>query len=117
MISQFINLVYIMKGQYIYIYICTVSKSAPALIVLSDSELGSIVLNAPDLDNTSSLYDLRDFTLLLPPGITLLNIGHLQRLSLGQMPKLSICVVYTLEKQYSVSCNSYLYNCLYKFLT
>ena len=27
------------------------------------------MLNAPDLDNTTSLYDLRDFTLLLPPGI------------------------------------------------
>ena len=59
---------------------------------MGSSELGSIVLNAPDLGNTTSLYDLKDFTLLLPPGITLSTIGHLQRLSLGQMAKLSICV-------------------------
>ena len=97
------------------VYICKFCSCIDnSIIILQHVEFGSIVLNAPDLDNTSSLYDLRDFTLLLPPGITLLNIGHLQRLSLGQMAKLSICVtcVYTLEKQYSVSCNG----CLQLFI-
>ncbi|KAL5486419.1 hypothetical protein EMCRGX_G018891 [Ephydatia muelleri] len=42
---------------------------------VGSSELGSIV-NAPDLGNTTSFYDLKDFTLLLPPGITLSTIGH-----------------------------------------
>ena len=113
MTSKFINLVYIMKG----LYICKFCSCIDSIIILQhagSSELGSIVFNAPDLDNTTLLYDLRDFTLLLAPGITLLNIGHLQRLSLGQMAKVSICVtcVYALEKQYSVSCNS----CLQLFI-
>ena len=50
---------------------------------MGSSELGSIVLNAPDLSNTTSLYDLKDFTLLLPPGITLSTIDHFAKAIVG----------------------------------
>eukprot|EP00731_Ephydatia_muelleri_P022173 Em0014g764a len=50
---------------------------------VGSSELGSIVLNAPDLGNITSLYDLKDFTLLLPPGITLSTIGHFAKAVAG----------------------------------
>ena len=82
---------------------------------VGSSELGSIVLNAPDLDNTTSLYDLNDFTLLLPPGITLSTIGHFAKAFVGADGKvINLCdhVVYTVEKRYSVSCNT----CLQLFI-
>lgn len=40
------------------------------------------MLNASVLGNTTSLYDLKDFTLLLPPGITLSTIGHFAKVQL-----------------------------------
>ena len=73
-----------MKGQYIYI--CKFCSCIDTIIILQhvgSSELGSIVLNAPDLGNTTSLYDLKDFTLLLPPGITLSTIGHFAKAVVG----------------------------------
>ena len=84
------------------------------------SELGFIVLNAPDLGNTTSLYDLKDFTLLLPPGITLSTIGHFAKAIVGADGKvINLCdhVVYTVEKRYSVRIVIVVYNWLYKFLT
>ena len=97
--------------------------------------MGSIELNAPDLGNTTSLYDLKDFTLLLPPGITLSTIGHFAKAVVGADGKvINLCdhvvytvekrysvriviVVYTVEKRYSVRIVIVVYNCLYKFLT
>ena len=82
---------------------------------MGSSELGSIVLNAPDLDKTTSLYDLKDFTLPLPPGITLSTIGHFAKAIVGADCKvINLCdhVVYTVEKRYSVSCNT----CLQLFI-
>eukprot|EP00731_Ephydatia_muelleri_P001443 Em0001g1443a len=67
-------------------------------------ELGSIVLNAPDLGNTTSLYDLKDFTLLLPPGITLSTIGHFAKAIVGVDGKvINLCdhVVYIVEAIFS----------------
>eukprot|EP00731_Ephydatia_muelleri_P038979 Em1024g1a len=63
-------------------------------------ELGSIVLNALDLGN----YDLKDFNLLLPPGLTLSTIGHFAKAIVGADGKvINLCdhVVYTVEKRYS----------------
>ena len=82
---------------------------------MGSSELGSIVLNAPDLGNTTSLYDLKDFNLLLPPGLTLSTIGHFAKAIVGADGKvINLCdhVVYTVEKRYSVSCNT----CLQLFI-
>ncbi|KAL5490845.1 hypothetical protein EMCRGX_G016036 [Ephydatia muelleri] len=74
------------------------------------SELGSIVLNALDLGNTTSLYDLKDFTLLLPPGITLSTIGHFAKAIVGADGKvINLCdhVVYTVEKRYSLETGTF----------
>ncbi|KAL5509563.1 hypothetical protein EMCRGX_G004954 [Ephydatia muelleri] len=65
-----------------------------------DEELGSIVLNALDLGN----YDLKDFNLLLPPGLTLSTIGHFAKAIVGADGKvINLCdhVVYTVDKRYS----------------
>eukprot|EP00731_Ephydatia_muelleri_P015432 Em0008g1152a len=73
-------------------------------------ELGSIVLNALDLGNTTSLYDLKDFTLLLPPGITLSTIGHFAKAIVGADGKvINLCdhVVYTVEKRYSLETGTF----------
>ena len=73
--SQFINLVHYERS----VHICKFCSCIDTIIILQhvgSSELGSILLNAPDLINTTSLYDLKDFPLLLPPGITLSTIGH-----------------------------------------
>ena len=73
---------------------------------MGSSELGSIVLNALDLGNTTSLYDLKDFNLLLPPGLTLSTIGHFAKAIVGADGKvINLCdhVVYTVEKRYSCS--------------
>ena len=95
-----------MKGQYIYV------SSAPVILQhVGSSELGSIVLNALDLGN----YDLKDFNLLLPPGLTLSTIGHFAKAIVGADGKvINLCdhVVYTVEKRYSVSCNT----CLQLFI-
>ncbi|KAL5500101.1 hypothetical protein EMCRGX_G011604 [Ephydatia muelleri] len=56
------------------------------------------------MGNTTSLYDLKDFTLLLPPGITLSTIGHFAKAVVGADGKvINLCdhVVYTVEKRYS----------------
>ena len=116
MTSQFINLVHYERS--VYIYICKFCSCIDTIIILQhvgSSELGSIVLNAPDLGNTTSLYDLKDFTLLLPPGITLSTIGHFAKAVVGADGKvINLCdhVVYTVEKRYSVICNT----CLQLFL-
>ena len=97
------------------IYICKFCSCIDTIIILQhvrSSELGSIVLNAPGLGNTTSLYDL---TLLLPPGITLSTIGHFAQAIVGADGKvINLCdlVVYTVEKRYSVSCNT----CLQLFI-
>ena len=103
-----------MKGQYIYV------SSAPALILLSFYSMWVLqswvyCVECPDLGNTTSLYDLKDFTLLLPPGITLSTIGHFAKPIVGADGKvINLCdhVVYTVEKRYSVSYNT----CLQLFI-
>ena len=103
-----------MKGQYI----CKFCSCIDTIIILQHvgfSELGSIVLNALDLGNTTSLYDLKDFNLLLPPGLTLSTIGHFAKAIVAADGKvINLCdhVVYTVEKRYSVSCNT----CLQLFI-
>ena len=101
-----------MKGQSVYI--CKFCSCIDTIIILQhvgSSELGSIVLNALDLGN----YDLKDFNLLLPPGLTLSTIGHFAKAIVGADGKvINLCdhVVYTVEKRYSVSCNT----CLQLFI-
>ncbi|KAL5502422.1 hypothetical protein EMCRGX_G009192 [Ephydatia muelleri] len=65
--------------------------------------VGVYCVECPDLGNTTSLYDLKDFTLLLPPGITYSNIGHFAKAIVGADGKvINLCdhVVYTVEKRY-----------------
>ncbi|KAL5484295.1 hypothetical protein EMCRGX_G020767 [Ephydatia muelleri] len=56
------------------------------------------------------IYDLKDFNLLLPPGLTLSTIGHFAKAIVGADGKvINLCdhVVYTVEKRYSLETGTF----------
>ena len=88
----------------IYMYICKFCSCIDTIIPqhVGSSELGSIALNASDLANATSLYDLKDFTLAI-------CYCHFAKAVIGADGKvINLCdhVVYTVDKRYALSCNS-----------
>eukprot|EP00731_Ephydatia_muelleri_P024922 Em0017g5a len=68
--------------------------------------VGVYCVECSDLGN----YDLKDFNLLLPPGLTLSTIGHFAKAIVGADGKvINLCdhVVYTVEKRYSLETGTF----------